>query len=63
MSAHLKTVFKNILKPFSNVYRIYCENAALKEALKLRTEEVRTLKAENASKPATAIPLNTVFQE
>nr|XP_021136958.1 coiled-coil domain-containing protein 125 isoform X1 [Columba livia] len=28
--------------------RIYCENAALKEALKLRTEEVKTLKAENA---------------
>ncbi|XP_061873894.1 coiled-coil domain-containing protein 125 isoform X2 [Colius striatus] len=27
---------------------IYCENAALKEALKLRTEELKTLKAENA---------------
>ncbi|NXP11812.1 CC125 protein, partial [Thinocorus orbignyianus] len=27
--------------------RIYCENAALKEALKLRTEEVKTVKAEN----------------
>ncbi|XP_006124381.3 coiled-coil domain-containing protein 125 isoform X1 [Pelodiscus sinensis] len=28
--------------------RIYCENAALKETLKLRTDEVRTLKSENA---------------
>ncbi|NWR23007.1 CC125 protein, partial [Emberiza fucata] len=38
----------NVIKPFSDFYRIYCENAALKEALKLRTEEVKTLKAENA---------------
>lgn len=52
---------KYIVKPFSDFYRIYCENAALKEALKLRTEEVKTLKAENASKPVTAIPLNTLF--
>ncbi|NXF89895.1 CC125 protein, partial [Eubucco bourcierii] len=28
--------------------RVYCENSALKEALKLRTEEVKTLQAENA---------------
>lgn len=53
--------FKSIIKPFSNFYRIYCENAALKDALKLRTEEVKTLKAENTSKLATAIPLNTLF--
>ncbi|XP_074668775.1 coiled-coil domain-containing protein 125 isoform X2 [Strix aluco] len=33
---------------YEHTYRIYCENAALKEALKLRTEEVKTLKAENA---------------
>ncbi|XP_074876691.1 coiled-coil domain-containing protein 125 [Buteo buteo] len=32
---------------YEHTYRIYCENAALKEALKLRTEEVKTLKAEN----------------
>ncbi|NXW93862.1 CC125 protein, partial [Alopecoenas beccarii] len=41
--------FKNIEDTWTEKYdRIYCENAALKEALKLRTEEVRTLKAENA---------------
>ncbi|NXK29051.1 CC125 protein, partial [Arenaria interpres] len=41
--------FKNIEDTWTEKYdRIYCENAALKEALKLRTEEVKTLKAENA---------------
>ncbi|NXB68465.1 CC125 protein, partial [Struthidea cinerea] len=41
--------FKNIEDTWTEKYdRIYCENAALKEALKLRTEEFRTLKAENA---------------
>ncbi|NXN43413.1 CC125 protein, partial [Rhinoptilus africanus] len=41
--------FKNIEDTWTQKYdRIYCENAALKEALKLRTEEVKTLKAENA---------------
>ncbi|NXR91278.1 CC125 protein, partial [Hypocryptadius cinnamomeus] len=41
--------FKNIQDTWTEKYdRIYCENAALKEALKLRTEEVKTLKAENA---------------
>ncbi|NXN25909.1 CC125 protein, partial [Nycticryphes semicollaris] len=41
--------FKNIEDTWTEKYdRIYCENAALKEALKLRTEEVRTVKAENA---------------
>ncbi|NWS75587.1 CC125 protein, partial [Crotophaga sulcirostris] len=41
--------FKNIEDTWTDKYdRIYCENAALKEALKLRTEEVKTLKAENA---------------
>ncbi|NXY42524.1 CC125 protein, partial [Ceuthmochares aereus] len=41
--------FKNIEDTWAEKYnRIYCENAALKEALKLRTEEVKTLKAENA---------------
>ncbi|XP_030114194.4 coiled-coil domain-containing protein 125 [Taeniopygia guttata] len=40
---------KNIEDTWTEKYdRIYCENAALKEALKLRTEEVKTLKAENA---------------
>ncbi|KAF1662350.1 hypothetical protein FQA23_0004042, partial [Aptenodytes patagonicus] len=40
---------KNIEDTWTERYdRIYCENAALKEALKLRTEEVKTLKAENA---------------
>jgi len=29
--------------------------------LKLRTEEVKTLKAENASKPPTAIPLHILL--
>lgn len=57
----MKVLLKNTIKPFSNFYRIYCENAALKEALKLRTEEVKTLRAENASKSATATPLNTLF--
>ncbi|NWR57336.1 CC125 protein, partial [Bucorvus abyssinicus] len=41
--------FKNIEDTWTEKYdRIYCENGALKEALKLRTEEVKTLKAENA---------------
>ncbi|KAM6991683.1 coiled-coil domain-containing protein 125 isoform 3-T3 [Passerculus sandwichensis] len=41
--------FKNIEDTWVEKYdRIYCENAALKEALKLRTEEIKTLKAENA---------------
>ncbi|NXW96415.1 CC125 protein, partial [Larus smithsonianus] len=41
--------FKNIEDTWTEKYdRIYCENAALKEALKLRTEEVKTLKAENS---------------
>ncbi|NXT80653.1 CC125 protein, partial [Zapornia atra] len=41
--------FKNIEDTWTEKYdRIYCENAALKEALKLRTEEVKTIKAENA---------------
>uniref|UniRef100_A0A8B9SYI5 Coiled-coil domain containing 125 n=1 Tax=Anas platyrhynchos TaxID=8839 RepID=A0A8B9SYI5_ANAPL len=41
--------FKNIEDTWTEKYdRIYCENAALKEALKLRTEEVKTLKSENA---------------
>uniref|UniRef100_A0A8C3ULP4 Coiled-coil domain containing 125 n=1 Tax=Catharus ustulatus TaxID=91951 RepID=A0A8C3ULP4_CATUS len=41
--------FKNIEDTWTEKYdRIYCENAALKEALKLRTEEVKTLRAENA---------------
>ncbi|NWH74506.1 CC125 protein, partial [Piaya cayana] len=41
--------FKNIEDMWTEKYnRVYCENAALKEALKLRTEEVKTLKAENA---------------
>ncbi|KFV93762.1 Coiled-coil domain-containing protein 125, partial [Fulmarus glacialis] len=41
--------FKNIEDTWTEKYdRLYCENAALKEALKLRTEEVKTLKAENA---------------
>ncbi|XP_059689951.1 coiled-coil domain-containing protein 125 isoform X2 [Gavia stellata] len=41
--------FKNIEDTWTEKYdRIYCENAALKEALKLRTEEIKTLKAENA---------------
>ncbi|NWX40457.1 CC125 protein, partial [Steatornis caripensis] len=40
--------FKNIEDMWTEKYdRLYCENAALKEALKLRTEEVKTLKAEN----------------
>ncbi|XP_065518917.1 coiled-coil domain-containing protein 125 [Lathamus discolor] len=41
--------FKNIEDTWTEKYdRIYCENAALKEALKMRTEEVKTSKAENA---------------
>ncbi|NWS34780.1 CC125 protein, partial [Polioptila caerulea] len=41
--------FKNMEDTWAEKYdRIHCENAALKEALKLRTEEVKTLKAENA---------------
>ncbi|NXY23917.1 CC125 protein, partial [Atrichornis clamosus] len=41
--------FKNIEDTWTEKYeRIYCENTALKEALKLRTEEVKTIKAENA---------------
>ncbi|XP_021237109.1 coiled-coil domain-containing protein 125 [Numida meleagris] len=41
--------FKNIEDTWTEKYdRIYCENTALKEALKVRTEEVKTLKSENA---------------
>ncbi|KAJ7424434.1 coiled-coil domain-containing protein 125 [Pitangus sulphuratus] len=41
--------FKNIEDTWTEKYdRIYCENAAFKEALKLKTEEIKTLKAENA---------------
>ncbi|NWR36973.1 CC125 protein, partial [Tachuris rubrigastra] len=41
--------FKNIEDTWTEKYdRIYCENAAFKEALKQRTEEVKRLKAENA---------------
>ncbi|NXX41130.1 CC125 protein, partial [Tricholaema leucomelas] len=41
--------FKNIEDTWTEKYdRLYCENSALKEALKLRTEEVKTLQAENA---------------
>ncbi|NXH21711.1 CC125 protein, partial [Bucco capensis] len=41
--------FRNIEDTWTEKYdRIYCENATLKEALKLRTEEVKTLQAENA---------------
>ncbi|NXG11030.1 CC125 protein, partial [Sakesphorus luctuosus] len=41
--------FKIIEDTWTEKYdRIYCENAAFKEALKLRTEEVKMLKAENA---------------
>ncbi|NXF07056.1 CC125 protein, partial [Smithornis capensis] len=41
--------FKNIEDTWIEKYdRIHCENTALKEALKLRTEEVKTLKAENS---------------
>uniref|UniRef100_A0A452J400 Uncharacterized protein n=1 Tax=Gopherus agassizii TaxID=38772 RepID=A0A452J400_9SAUR len=41
--------FKNIEEAWTEKCdRIYCENAALKETLKLRTDEVRTLKSENA---------------
>ncbi|XP_030423417.1 coiled-coil domain-containing protein 125 isoform X1 [Gopherus evgoodei] len=43
--------FKNIEEAWTEKCdRIYCENAALKETLKLRTDEVRTLKSENARK-------------
>uniref|UniRef100_A0A8C9FES7 Coiled-coil domain-containing protein 125 n=1 Tax=Pavo cristatus TaxID=9049 RepID=A0A8C9FES7_PAVCR len=50
-----------IIQPFPNFCRIYCENTALKEALKLRTEEVKTLKSENASKTPAALPLNVLL--
>ncbi|XP_074850320.1 coiled-coil domain-containing protein 125 [Carettochelys insculpta] len=40
--------FKNMEETWAEKCdRIYCENAALKETLKLRTDEVRTLKSEN----------------
>ncbi|NXD13055.1 CC125 protein, partial [Nothocercus nigrocapillus] len=41
-------IILKMTQPFSIFCRIYCENAALKETLKLRTEEVKTLKSENA---------------
>ncbi|KAL8203697.1 UNVERIFIED_CONTAM: hypothetical protein K2H54_059948 [Gekko kuhli] len=41
--------FKNIEETWAEKYdRIYCENAALKETLKLKSEELKTLKSENA---------------
>lgn len=52
-----KIFISKMTQPFSKFCRIYCENAALKEALKLRTEEVKTLKSENASKPTATVPL------
>ncbi|XP_060091752.1 coiled-coil domain-containing protein 125 [Heteronotia binoei] len=40
--------FKNIEETWAEKYdTIYCENTALKETLKLKSEEVRTLKSEN----------------
>ncbi|XP_061477549.1 coiled-coil domain-containing protein 125 isoform X2 [Rhineura floridana] len=40
--------FKNIEESWAEKYdRIYCENAALKETLKLKTDHVKTLKSEN----------------
>ncbi|XP_053264218.1 coiled-coil domain-containing protein 125 isoform X2 [Podarcis raffonei] len=40
--------FKNTEESWAEKYdRIYCENAALKETLKLKTDEVKTLKSEN----------------
>ncbi|XP_077203578.1 coiled-coil domain-containing protein 125 [Paroedura picta] len=40
--------FKNIEETWAEKYdRIYCENAALKETLKLKSEEVKILKSEN----------------
>ncbi|XP_054843536.1 coiled-coil domain-containing protein 125 [Eublepharis macularius] len=39
---------KNIEETWAEKYdRIYCENAALKETLKLKTEEIKTLKSQN----------------
>ncbi|KAH0628055.1 hypothetical protein JD844_008729, partial [Phrynosoma platyrhinos] len=39
--------FKNVEEAWAEKYdSIYCENAALKETLKLKTEEIRTLKSE-----------------
>ncbi|XP_015269445.1 PREDICTED: coiled-coil domain-containing protein 125 [Gekko japonicus] len=41
--------FKNVEETWAEKYdRIYCENAALKETLKLKSEEVKTLKSDNA---------------
>ncbi|XP_044540810.1 coiled-coil domain-containing protein 125-like, partial [Gracilinanus agilis] len=41
--------FKTIEESWAQKYdRIYCENSILKETLKLRTEEVKRLKSENA---------------
>ncbi|XP_029430166.1 coiled-coil domain-containing protein 125 [Rhinatrema bivittatum] len=40
--------FKNLEESWKEKYeRIYCENAALKETLELRTNEIKTLKSEN----------------
>ncbi|XP_056680918.1 coiled-coil domain-containing protein 125 [Monodelphis domestica] len=42
--------FKTIEESWAQKYdRIYCENSILKETLKLRTEEVKRLKSENAT--------------
>ncbi|XP_062984700.1 coiled-coil domain-containing protein 125 [Elgaria multicarinata webbii] len=40
--------FKNIEETWADKYeRIYCENAALKETLKLKTDEIKALRSEN----------------
>ncbi|XP_043835405.1 coiled-coil domain-containing protein 125 [Dromiciops gliroides] len=42
--------FKTVEESWAQKYdRIYCENSILKETLKLRTEEVKRLKSENAT--------------
>ncbi|XP_038621489.1 coiled-coil domain-containing protein 125 [Tachyglossus aculeatus] len=56
--------FKNIEESWIQKYdRIYCENMVLKETVKLRTEELKTLKSENATLSQQCLELLAMLDE
>lgn len=50
LSVPLGRLFPDAVSVLMSIYRIYCENAALKETLILKTDEIKTLKSENERK-------------
>ncbi|XP_069912928.1 coiled-coil domain-containing protein 125 isoform X3 [Oryctolagus cuniculus] len=56
--------FKNIEESWTQKYdRLNCENAVLKENLKLKTEEIKMLKSENAARRPRSLPLSRSWGE